>query len=85
MGEFFVVQSFSPAKKGMKADIAVQANSVMHARRMAERLALTKPMVFATVMEGDPESGDFGEPKLIFAHGENLPQEIADMGKVAGG
>jgi hypothetical protein len=79
MAEFFVVQSFSPAKRGMKADIAVQANSVMHARRMAERLALTKPMVFATVMDGDPDTGDYGEPKLIFAHGDNLPEEVINM------
>lgn len=79
MAEFFVVQSFSPAKRGMKADIAVQANSVMHARRMAERLALTKPMVFATMMEGDPESGDFGEPKLIFFHGAEKPEEVSNM------
>lgn len=79
MAEFIVVQSFSPAKRGMKADIAVQANSVMHARRMAERLALTKPMVFATVMEGDPESGDFGEPKLIYFHGAEKPEEVSNM------
>ncbi|WP_421591134.1 hypothetical protein [Shinella sp. M27] len=79
MAEFFVVQSFSPAKRGMKADIAVQANSVIQARRMAERLALTKPMVFATVMEGDPESGDFGEPKLIYFHGDEKPEEVGNM------
>ncbi|MCR6502556.1 hypothetical protein MUO32_26365 [Shinella sp. CPCC 101442] len=79
MAEFFVVQSFSPAKRGMKADIAVQVNSVMHAKRMAERLALTKPMVFATVMEGDPESGDFGEPKLIYFHGAEKPEEVSNM------
>lgn len=80
MAEFFVVQSFSPAKRGaMKPDIPVQATSVMHARRMAERLALQKPMVFATVMEGDPESGDFGEPKLIYFHGDEKPEEVSNM------
>lgn len=79
MAEFFVVQSFSPAKRGMKPDVPVQANSIAHARQMAERIAAYKPMVFATVMEGDPETGDFGEPKLIFAHGDNLPEEISDM------
>lgn len=82
MAEFFVVQSFSPAKKGMKPDVPVQATSIMHARRVAERLALYKPMVVATVTDADPEAGDFGEPKLIFAHGDNLPEEIADMEKV---
>lgn len=80
MAEFFVVQSFSPAKRGaMKPDIPVQATSVMHARRMAERMAVSKPMVFATVTDGDPENGDFGEPKLIFAHGDNLPEEVSNM------
>ena len=47
--------------------------------RMAERLALQKPMVFATVMEGDPESGDFGEPKLIYFHGDEKPEEVSNM------
>jgi hypothetical protein len=80
MAEFFVVQSFSPAKRGnLKPDIPVQANSILQARRMAERIAAYKPMVIATVTEGDPETGDFGEPKLIFAHGDNLPEEISDM------
>lgn len=79
MAEFFVVQSFSQAKRGMKPDMPVQASSITQARQMAERIAAYKPMVFATVTEGDPETGDFGEPKLIFAHGENLPEEISDM------
>ena len=80
MAEFFVVQSFSPAKRGnLKPDIPVQATSVIHARRVAERLAVSKPMVFATMMEGDPESGDFGEPKLIFFHGDEKPEEVSNM------
>ncbi|MCP8895315.1 hypothetical protein KYK29_10245 [Shinella daejeonensis] len=83
MALFFVVQSFSPAKRGaMKADVPVQATSMMHARRMAERLAQQKPMVFATVIDADPEAGDYGDPKLIFAHGEDLPEEIMGMEKV---
>lgn len=82
MAEFFVVQSFSPGKRGMKPDVPVQAQSIMHARRVAERLAASKPMVIATVTDGDPETGDFGEPKLIFAYGENLPEEIHDMTRV---
>lgn len=80
MAEFFVVQSFSPAKRGaMKPDIPVQATSVMHARRMAERLAQQKPMVFATVTDADPEAGDFGEPRLICAYGDDLPEEVSNM------
>lgn len=79
MAEFFVVQSFSPAKRGMKPDAPVQANSILQARRMAERIAAYKPMVFATVTEGDPETGDFEDPKLICAFGDNLPEEISSM------
>ena len=54
MASFFVVQSFSQAKRGMKPDIPVQANSLAQARQMAERMAAYKPMVFATVTDGDP-------------------------------
>lgn len=79
MAEFFVVQSFSQAKRGMKPDAPVQAGSILQARRMAERMAAYKPMVIATVTDGDPETGDYGEPKLIFAHGDNLPEEVANM------
>jgi hypothetical protein len=79
MASYFVVQSFSAGKRGMKPDIAIQANSLVHARRVAERLALSKPMVFASVMEGDPESGDFGEPKLIYFHGDEMPEEVSNM------
>ncbi|WLR92919.1 hypothetical protein [Shinella zoogloeoides] len=79
MAEFFVVQSFSPAKRGLKPDVPVQVTSVQHARRMAERLALRKPMVFATATKGDPETGDFEEPKLICFHGTERPEEINDM------
>lgn len=79
MASFFVVQSFSPAKRGMKPDVPVQANSILHARRMAERLALHKPMVFATVTDGDPETGDFEEPRLICFHGAERPEELNDM------
>lgn len=79
MAEFFVVQSFSPAKRGMKPDLPVQATSIDHARLMAERLATVKPMVFATVTDAEPDLGDFGEPRLICAFGDNLPEEVSNM------
>ncbi|MGQ3213025.1 hypothetical protein [Shinella sp.] len=68
----------------MKPEIASQASSVVHARRVAERLALSNPMVFASVMEGDPESGDFGEPKLIYFHGNEMPEEVRNMQPING-
>lgn len=79
MAEFFVVQSFSQAKRGMKPDIPVQASSLAQARKMAERMAAYKPMVFATVTDGDPETGDFEEPRLICFHGAERPEELSDM------
>lgn len=79
MAEFFVVQSFSPAKRGMKPDLPVQATSIDHARLMAERLAEIKPMVFATVTDAEPDLGYFWEPRLICAFGDNLPEEVSNM------
>ncbi len=79
MAAYFVVQSYSPAKGGMTADAPVQASSSEQAKRMAERLALRKPMVFAFTRDGNPKTGDYSDPKLIFAHGNDLPEEVLEM------
>lgn len=82
MASYFVVQSYSSAKGGMTPDAPIQAQSTLHARRLAERLALRKPMVIAFMRDGNPKTGDYGDPKLIFAHGDQLPEEINDMERV---
>lgn len=82
MASYFVVQSFSSGKGGMTPDTPIQAQSLIHARRLAERLALQKPAVLAFTRDGNPKTGDYGDPKLIFAHGDNLPDEINDMERI---
>lgn len=79
MASYFVVQSFSTGKGGMRPDAPIQAQSLPQAKRMAERLALQKPMVVAFARDGNPTTGDYGDPKLIFAHGDDLPEEVRDM------
>ncbi|MFC3072390.1 hypothetical protein [Shinella pollutisoli] len=82
MAAYFVVQSYTSGKNGMTADAPIQAQSILHARRVAERLAERKPMVLAFTRDGNPKTGDYGEPKLIFAHGNNLPEEVNEMERV---
>lgn len=79
MASYFVVQSYSAAKGGMSADSPIQAQSLNHARNLAQRLAERKAMVIAFARDGDPKTGDYSDPKLIFAHGKDLPEELADM------
>lgn len=81
MTAYFVVQSYSSAKGGMTADAPVQASSIEQARRMAQRLADRKPMVVAFTRDGNAKTGDYSDPKLIFAHGDDLPEEINDMAR----
>lgn len=82
MASYFVVQSYSAGKGGMSPDSPIQANSVSQARNLAQRLAEKKAMVIAFMRDGDPKTGDYSDPKLIFAHGKDLPEELADMEKV---
>ena len=41
-----------------------------------------KAMVIAFARDGDPKTGDYSDPNLIFAHGKDLPEELADMDSV---
>lgn len=79
----YVVQSYSKAPRGkLSGDTPFIAKDVAHARRTAERMAKEKPMVIAFANTGDAETGDFEEPKLIYAHGDTLPPEIEEMERV---
>ena len=79
----YVVQAYSKAPKGkINADAPFLAKDVSHARRIAEKLASIKPAVVAFVSKGDADTGDYEEPKLIFAHGDRLPPEVAEMEKL---
>lgn len=79
----FIVQSYSKGPRGkLIADTPFVAKDVAHARRTAERMAASSPMVIAFANTGDAETGDFEEPKLIFAHGDPLPPEVEEMERV---
>jgi hypothetical protein len=84
MASYFVVQSYSSNKGGIVPDAPIQAQSVLHAKRLAQRLALQKPMVLAFTRDGNPKTGDYGDPKLIFAHGKDLPDEVNEMERAEG-
>lgn len=79
----FIVQSYSKGPRGkLIADTPFVAKDVAHARRTAERMATSSPMVIAFANTGDAETGDFEEPKLIYAHGDPLPPEVEEMERV---
>ncbi|MBB6262134.1 hypothetical protein FHS77_002702 [Paenochrobactrum gallinarii] len=79
MATFYIVQSYSAAKGGFTADSPVPAQSANQAVRMAERLAERKPMVLAFVREGNEKTGEYDDPKLLFTHGNNLPEELDEL------
>ena len=79
----YVVQSYSKGARGrMDPDTPFIARDAPHALRTAEKMAVSKPMVIAFASTGDGETGDFEEPKLIFAHGDQLPSEVDEMEKI---
>lgn len=82
MASYFVVQSFSNGASGLSPDSPIQAQNLHQARRLAERLSLKKSMVIAFMRDGNPKTGDYGDPKLIFAKGDELPEEVAEMERV---
>jgi len=83
METHFVVQSYSKGQRGrLVADTPFIAKDVAHAKRTAERMANSSPMVIAFTNTGDADTGDFEPPKLIFAHGDQLPTEVDEMEKV---
>jgi len=68
----YIVQSFGPGRgKALRAEPPVPCKSADAARRMAERLALTKLGVVAFSSSGDAELGDFDDqPTILFKAGE---------------
>lgn len=79
MSAMYMVQSFTRGGRGaLRADAPVQAQSLGHARRLAERLAVQKALVVAIARRGDPATGDYDEAGLIVAFGD-VPDEIREM------
>lgn len=76
----FIVQSYIKIKGGgLRPDTPFIAKDVAHAKRTAERMAASSPMVIAFTNTGDADTGDFDPPKLIYAHGDTLPPEVEEM------
>ena len=82
MSAMFVVQSFTAGKKGqLRPDSPVQAQNVIHARSIAQRLAVRKVLVVAFMREGNPKTGEYEDAKLIEAFGD-VPEEVREMDRV---
>lgn len=79
----YIVQSYIKIKGGgLRPDTPFIAKDAAHARRTAERMAAISPMVIAFTNTGDADTGDFDPPKLIYAHGDQLPPEVEEMERV---
>ncbi|CDZ43069.1 Hypothetical protein NGAL_HAMBI1146_58420 [Neorhizobium galegae bv. officinalis] len=79
MVTYYVVQSFQRGKKGMLIpDQPKQARDESHCGLMAERLALTSASVVAFSRSGCPDTGDWGDAKIISQFGE-VPSELLEM------
>jgi hypothetical protein len=67
----YVVHAFNAGRgNNLSAEKPIPCKSAEAARRMAERLALTKVGVIALSSSGDSELGEFDdEPTLIFKAG----------------
>ncbi|WP_245410218.1 hypothetical protein [Falsochrobactrum shanghaiense] len=79
----YIVQSYIKIKGGgLRPDTPFIAKDAAHAKRTAERMAAISPMVIAFTNTGDADTGDFDPPKLIFAHGNQLPPEVDEMERI---
>jgi hypothetical protein len=78
----YVVQSFVAGKRGqLLADSPIQAQNTNHARSLAQRLAVRKALVVAFQRDGDPNTGEWEEAKLIDAFGA-VPDEVREMERI---
>jgi hypothetical protein len=75
----FIVQSFVAGRgKALRAEKQVPCNSAEAARRMAERLAVTKLGVVAFSTSGDAELGEFDDTPMILFKAGQLPDAFED-------
>jgi hypothetical protein len=74
----YVVQPYIAGRgAGLKADTPTPCKSAEAARRMAEKMALSKLGVVAYATSGDAETGDYDEePEILFRAGR-LPENFA--------
>lgn len=75
---YFVVQSFSVAKRGaVIPDIPMQLQSKEQAVRTAERLSLSKRAVVAFSRTGDPKTGEYEPAEVLSVFGD-VPEEVEE-------
>lgn len=75
---YFVVQPFKTGKRGaLIADTPVQATSIDHATRMAERMASSKAGVVAFSRAGDPATGEYEDAQILAVFG-SVPSEVEE-------
>lgn len=74
---YYVVQSFSKAKRGVEVDPPQEMRSEMQARRTAERLSGGKIGVIAFSRTGNPSTGEW-EPAVILVQYGNISDELIE-------
>lgn len=74
---YYVVQSFSKAKRGVEIDQPMEMRTEVQARRTAERLAATKVGVIAFSRTGSPSTGEW-EPAVIIVQYGNVSEELIE-------
>lgn len=75
---YYVVQSFSKAKRGVEIDQPQEMRSELQAKRTAERLAATKVGVIAFSRTGSPATGEW-EPAVIIAQHGQVSEELIEF------
>lgn len=73
---FYVVQSFTRGREGMRMDPPQEARSEAAAVRLAERIAPRKASVTVFARTGDPETGEFDEPRVVHSLGEASVEDL---------
>lgn len=78
MVTYFVVQPYVVGRRGaIIAETPIQASSVDHALRMAERLALQRQAVVAFSRTGEPSTGEWDAAVVLAIHG-HVPEEVEE-------
>ena len=67
---YYVVQSFTRDRQGLRMDAPVEARNEAAALRLAERISPRKASVVVLSRTGNPETGEFDEPVVVQSLGE---------------
>lgn len=71
---FYLVQTFSGPEHDLVADPVRECECALEAEDLARALAHRHPAVLAYMIEGDPDSGVWGDPDFLAAYGLVNPQ-----------